>query len=53
MPKTIRWILFQYKGGQPTPLSKTLKSKEQAEKARKKYPEKERRSIAIGMIRLQ
>jgi len=52
MPKTTaHWILYQYIGGQPTPLSKPFKTKEQAEKARLKYPERERKKIAIGVIR--
>jgi hypothetical protein len=32
-------------------VSKPLKKKEQAEKARLKYPERERKAIGIGMIR--
>jgi hypothetical protein len=39
MTKTIvRWLLFKYVGREFTPLSKPLKTKEQAEKARLKYP---------------
>jgi hypothetical protein len=52
MPKIVeRWLLFKYIDGEFTPLSKPLKNKEQAEKARLKYPEKERNSIGIGVIR--
>jgi len=52
MSKTIeRWLLFKYIGGEFTPLSKPLKKKEQAEKARLKYPERERKTIGIGVIR--
>lgn len=52
MPKIIeQWLLFKYIGGELTPLSKPLKNKEQAEKARLKYPEKERKAIGIGVIR--
>lgn len=52
MPKLIqRWLLFKYVGGEFTPLSKPLKTKEHAEKARLKYPEKERKTIALGVIR--
>jgi len=52
MPKTTaHWVLYQYIGGQPTLLSPPLKTKEQAEKARLKYPERERKAIGIGMIR--
>ena len=52
MPKiTERWLLFKYIDGELTPLSKPLKKKEQAEKARLKYPERERKTIGIGVIR--
>jgi hypothetical protein len=46
-----RWLLFQYAGGELTPLSKPFKTKEQAEKAREKYPESERKKIGLGVIR--
>lgn len=46
-----RWLLFKYIGGEFTPLSKPLKKKEEAEKARLKYPERERKTIGIGVIR--
>jgi hypothetical protein len=46
-----RWLLFKYIAGEFTPLSKPLKKKEQAEQARLKYLEKERKAIGIGMIR--
>jgi hypothetical protein len=52
MGKTIeRWLLFKYVGLEMTPLSKPFKTKEQAEKARLKYSERERKSIAVGVIR--
>jgi hypothetical protein len=52
MPRIIeQWLLFQYGGGEFTPLSKPLKTKVQAEKARLKYSERERKAIAIGVIR--
>jgi len=52
MPKlTQQWLLFKYVGGEFTPLSKPLKTKEHAEKARLRYPEKERKTIGIGVIR--
>jgi len=52
MPKiTERWLLFKCVGGEFTPLSKPLKTKERAEKARLKYPERERKAIGIGAIR--
>jgi hypothetical protein len=54
MPKiTQQWLLFKYVAGEFTPLSKPFKTKQQAEKARSKYPERQRKTIAIGMIRLK
>lgn len=53
MPKIIeQWLLFKYVNGEFTPLSKPFKKKEAAEKARSKYPEKERKTIGVGVIRL-
>jgi hypothetical protein len=53
MPKiTKRWLLFKYIGGQFTPLSKPFKAKEKAEKAGLRYPERERRAIGLGVVRL-
>lgn len=46
-----RWLLFKYINGEFTPLSKPLKKKGQAEKARLKYSERERKTIGIGVIR--
>jgi hypothetical protein len=52
MPKMIeRWLLFKYVDGQFTPLSEPFKTKEQAEKTRLKLPERERREVAVGVIR--
>ena len=52
MPKiTKQWLLFQYVGGVFTPLSKPFKTKQQAEKARRKYPERDRKAIGVGVIR--
>jgi len=48
-----QWLLFKYVDGQFTPLSKPFKTKAQAEKARLKLPERERRSVAVGVIRLK
>jgi hypothetical protein len=49
MPKsTEQWLLFRYIEGQFTPLSKPFKTKEHAEKARMKHPERERKTIGIG-----
>jgi hypothetical protein len=54
MPKTTQqWLLFKYIAGEFTPLSKPFKTKSQAEKARLKYPERQRKTIAIGVIRLK
>ena len=53
MPKIIeRWLLFKYVYGEFTPLSKPFKTKAAAEKARLKLPERERRSVAVGVIRI-
>jgi hypothetical protein len=52
--KTIeQWLLFKYVDGQFTPLSKPFRTKAAAEKAREKYPERERRSVAVGVIRIR
>jgi hypothetical protein len=48
-----QWLLFKYVDGQFTPLSKPFKTKDQAEKARLKLSERERRSVGVGVIRLK
>jgi hypothetical protein len=48
-----QWLVFRYIEGQFTPLSKPFKTKAQAEKARLKLPERERRSVAVGVIRIK
>jgi len=54
MPNIVeRWLLFKYINGEFTPLSKPLKKKEQAEKARLKYSERERKTIGVGVIRIK
>jgi hypothetical protein len=54
MPKIIlKWLLFKYVDGEFTPLSKPFKTKAEAEKARLKLPEKERRGVAVGVIRFK
>jgi hypothetical protein len=54
MPKIIeRWLLFKYIDGQFTPLSKLFKTKAAAEPARSKLPDRERRSVAVGVIRIK
>ena len=51
--KTIeQWLLFKYIGGEFTPLSKPFKTRAQAEKTRLKYPEREQKSIGLGVVRL-
>jgi len=53
MTKTVeQWLLFKYVGGEFTPLSKPFRTKQQAEKARSKYPEWERKTVGVGVIRL-
>ena len=47
------WLLFEYVSLEFTPLSKPFKTKEQAEKAREKYPERLRKRIGVGVIRIK
>jgi len=49
---TEQWLLYKYVSGEFTPLSKPFKTRKQAEQARLKYPERERKSIGLGLIRL-
>lgn len=52
MPKIIeQWLLFKYVGIEFTPLSRPFKTREGAEKARLKFPERERKAIGVGVIR--
>jgi hypothetical protein len=54
MPKIIeQWLLFKYISGEFTPLSKPFKTKDQAEKARLKLPEREQQSVAVGVVRIE
>ncbi len=54
MSKTIeQWLLVKYVGLEFTPLSKPFKTREQAEKAREKYPESLRKAIGVGVIRMK
>jgi len=46
-------LLFKYVGLEFTPLSKPFKTREQAEKAREKYPERLRKTIGLGVIRIR
>jgi hypothetical protein len=52
MPKQTErgWILFKYVKRKLTPLSEPFKTKQQAEQARAKYPERERRKIGMGLV---
>jgi len=47
-----QWLLFQHVGLEFTPLSKPFKTREQAETAREKYPERLRKTghIAQGEV---
>jgi hypothetical protein len=47
-----QWFLFEYVEGQLTPLSKPIKSRKLAEKERDKYPERHRKKIGLGLIRV-
>ncbi len=52
MPKSVvQWLLFKYIDGEVAFLSKPFKTKQLAEKARSKYPERERKKIGVGVIR--
>jgi hypothetical protein len=54
MTKTIeQWLLFTFEHGEFIPLSKPFKTKNLAEKARLKYPESERKTIGLGVIRTE
>jgi hypothetical protein len=49
MPKTSeKWLLFTYVNGEFTPLSKPFKTKQLA-----KYPERERKTIGVGVVRIK
>ena len=47
------WLLFQYVGPEFTPVSKPFKTREQAQKAREKYPERLRKTIGVCVIRIK
>jgi hypothetical protein len=53
MEKSVRWPLFEYQGLELVILSKPFKTKKLAEKARLKYPNRERRKVGIGVVRLK
>jgi len=47
MKTSVRWVLFEYVKREPKVLSKPFKTKQEAEKARLKYPERRRRRVAV------
>jgi hypothetical protein len=49
--QTNRWVLYTYLESQLTLLSPPFKTKAHAEKARQKYPDKERKAIGVGVVR--
>jgi len=51
MKSSARWLLFEYKGLELIILSKPIKTKKLAEKARLKYPDRVARKIGIGVVR--
>jgi hypothetical protein len=54
MSKTIeQWLLFKYVGREIMFVSKPFKTKQLAEKARSKYPERERKGIGVGVVRIR
>jgi len=48
----MRWLLFEYKGLELVILSKPFKTKMLAEKERLKYPDRVRKKIGIGLMRV-
>jgi hypothetical protein len=48
----VRWLLFEYQGLELVILSKPFKTKELAEKARLRYPDRIAKKIGIGVDRL-
>jgi hypothetical protein len=50
---TEQWLLFEYVGRELTLLSKPFETKKQAEKAREKYPERLRKKVGLGVIRIK
>jgi len=52
MPKNReQWLLYRYEGLEFVPLSRPFKTRKQAEQARAKYPEKDRKAIGVGVIK--
>jgi hypothetical protein len=52
MKASVRWLLFEYQGLELVILSKPYKTKKLAEKARLKYPDRIRKKIGIGVVRV-
>jgi hypothetical protein len=52
MKTSVRWALFEYKGRELVILTKPFKTKKLAEKARLKYPDRVRKKIGIGVVRV-
>jgi hypothetical protein len=52
MKTSVRWLLFEYKDLELVILSKPFKTKKLAEKVRQKYPERARRKIGVGVVRV-
>jgi hypothetical protein len=52
MKSSVRWVLFEYRGLELVILSKPFKTKKLAEKARLKYPDRVRKKIGIGLVRV-
>jgi hypothetical protein len=48
-----QWLPFQFVEGEFTLLSKPFTTKQQAEKARLKYPKPQRKKIGVGLIRIR
>jgi hypothetical protein len=46
-----RWLLYTCVEGEITPLSRPFKTRAQAEKARDKYSENDRKGIVVGLVR--
>ncbi|MGB7729531.1 MAG: hypothetical protein WBL50_15990 [Candidatus Acidiferrum sp.] len=54
MPEpVVQWLLCKYIDGEITFPSKPFKSKQLAEKARSKYPEREQKKIEVGVVRVK
>ena len=54
MAKTIeRWLLYKFIKGEYIALTKAFKTKAAAEKARLKYPERERKTMGLGLVRIR